>query len=298
LTGAVTLVLLIACANVASLLLAHGAAREQELLIRTSLGATRWRLASQLLTESICLGVLGGGLGLLLSQWGRDGLMLLLPGGLADRFGPVVIDLRVVTFTLALSLASALIFGIAPAFQATRLRMTLQQAASRATTSRLRSALLVTETAMALILLAGAGLLIRSFTELYQTDPGYAVDNILTARISLPGSRYNEQRMPAFFEELQERVAAQPGVRSVGAVTHIPLGRTGNNGFINFEGRPLAPGTSPPTVGRLIVTPGYFEALRITLRSSTRPWPSGIGRGRARSDGGSSAAFSARRFHG
>ena len=181
LAGAVSLVLLIACANVANLLLAHGAGREQEFMIRSALGATRLRLIAQLLTEGVCLGLIGGGFGLVLAQWGRDGLLLLLPGGLASSFGPLVIDWRVLAFTLSVSLASGLIFGSAPAFQASRTNLNLHQASTRVTSSRLRFSLLVSETALALMLLAGAGLLIRSFVHLYQVDPGFAIDNTLTA---------------------------------------------------------------------------------------------------------------------
>lgn len=256
-----------ACANVANLLLAHGAAREQELMIRCSLGATRRRLVSQLLTESICLGLIGGGLGLMFSQWGRDALLVLLPGGLASRFGPVVVDWRVLAFTLFLSLASAMIFGIAPAFQASRPNLNPRQVSSSAGASRLRALLLVSETALALILLAGAGLLIRSFVVLYQVDPGFAVDNVLTARINLPASRYDDQQTGLFFEQVQNRLAGQPGVRASAAVTNIPLGGSNNGGYISFEGRPAPPpGAEIPGASRLIVTPGYFETLRIRLR--------------------------------
>ena len=267
LLGTVGLVLLMACANVANLLLAHGAAREQEMTIRSSLGATRGRLIAQLLTESVCLGVLGGGLGLVLSEWGRDGLLALLPGGLAFHFGSVAVDWRVLIFTLTLSLASALICGVVPALQMSHPNLTPHAATARASASRLRGWLLVSETALALILLAGAGLLIRSFALLYQVDPGFAVDNVLTARINLPASRYNDQQMAAFFEQAQDRLAGQPGVRASAAVTNLPLSGSNNGGYITFEGRPAPPpGADTPSANRMIVTHGYFETLQIRFR--------------------------------
>jgi predicted permease len=198
LAGAVGLVLLIACANLSNLLLARGTRRAQELAIRSHLGASRGRLIAQLLMESVCLGLMGGSLGLLLSVWGSDLLAALLPGGLTAVFGPAAIDSRVLGYTLSVSLASGLAFGIAPAIRATRLHGGDHQSGARVTKSRLGGTLLVAETALTLILLAGAGLLIRSFQAVYRIDPGFTVDNVLTGRIDL-GAQRSENGVAAFF---------------------------------------------------------------------------------------------------
>lgn len=266
LLGAVTLVLLLACANVANLLLAKGSSREHELLIRSSLGASRGRLIAQLLTESALLGLVGGGLGLLFAVFSRSGLMAMLPSAAAEYFGPVAIDIRVAAYALAISLASGLIFGIAPALRTSRVNLRPQTGASRVTARNLHGTMLAVQTALALILLTGAALMMRSFVNVYRVDPGFSTENVQTARINLQAWRYQpESEFAGFFGKVLERVSAIPGVRGAGAVTNLPLSGEGSGGYISFDDRPAPPPGQTAGAARQIVSPGYFQAMRIPL---------------------------------
>jgi putative ABC transport system permease protein len=272
LLGAVGCVLLIACANVANLLLARAAARESEMAVRAALGAARVRLVRQLLTESVILSVLGGGLGLLMAVWGVALLIRLQPQGI-PRLDDVTVDGTVIAFSFALSLVTGLVFGVIPAFQATSsgIAGTLKESGRGALTSRsgarMRGALVVAEMALAVALLAGAGLLVRSFIKLASVDPGFRVDPALTFELSLPDARYeDEPRQIAFFDQLLPRLRSIPGVQSAGGVMALPL--TGTNFVISFEvaGRPPVPPSQQPAMQVRVATPEYFQTIGIPLR--------------------------------
>ncbi|MEK6299565.1 MAG: ABC transporter permease [Acidobacteriota bacterium] len=273
LLGAVAFVLLIACANVANLLLARAATRQREIAIRTALGAGRWRVVRQLLTEATVLAGLGGALGLLLALWGVDLLLALSPKdllGLRD----VGLDYRVLGFTFAVSVLTGVLFGLVPALEASRpnLNDSLKEGGRGAVTGgrshRLRDLFVVAEIALALVLLIGSGLMIRSFARLQSVDPGFDAKNLLTVKLSLPRARYGEDpQCKAFFKQLTERVEALPGVRSVGTVSYLPITAGGAaTGFV-IEGRPpLPPGQQ--LVGDVrVVDGGYFHTMGIPLLS-------------------------------
>ena len=268
LLAAVGLVLLIACANVANLLLARATARQKEIAIRTALGASRWRVVRQLLTESVLLAVVGGGAGLLLAAWGVKSLLALAPEDL-PRVKDVALDGRVLGFTLLVTLITGIIFGLAPALQASRpnLNETLKEG-GRGTTGghhRVRSSLVITEVALALVLLVGAGLLIRSFIRLQQVHPGFNANNAMAVNISLPGRKYpNSDNHLAFFTQLIEKVAALPGVVAVGVSQSLPIQSDYLLGF-NIQGRPPAPPGEDKSTNYYAVTPDYFKAMGIPL---------------------------------
>src|SRR4051794_13729492 len=229
LLGAVGCILLIACANLANLLLARATARHREISIRAALGASRGRLIRQLLTESVMLAIAGGAAGVLLAKWGLATLLALAPTNL-PRSGEIHLDPGILLFSLGLSLATGILFGIAPAWLAARVDVNeaLKQGTRGSTEGglrgRLRGALVVSEVALALVLLGGAGLLARSFIELARVDPGFRPDNATTMRISLPQNKYStpEQRI-AFGDALMERVKQLPGVQAVGLTDTMPL---------------------------------------------------------------------------
>jgi putative ABC transport system permease protein len=261
-------VLLIACANVANLLLARATARQKEIAIRTALGASRWRVVRQLLTESVLLAVVGGGAGLLLAAWGVKSLLALAPEDL-PRVRDVALDGRVLGFTLLVTLMTGIIFGLAPALQASRpnLNETLKEG-GRGTTGghhRVRSSLVITEVALALMLLVGAGLLIRSFIRLQQVNPGFNANNAMAVNISLPGRKYpNSDNHLAFFKQLVEKVAELPGVVAVGASQSLPIQSDYLLGF-SIQGRPPAPPGGDKSTNYYAVTPDYFKAMGIPL---------------------------------
>jgi putative ABC transport system permease protein len=275
LLGAVGLVLLIACANVANLLVARSSARQREIAIRAAIGASRWRLARQLLTESVLLSLAGGALGLLLAVWGAEALaagipdeaFAFIPGGV--DFG---VDARVLGFTLAVSLVTGAAFGLVPALQSSRpnlneaLKDGGRTASEGAGRGRLRGALVVTEVALSLVLLVGAGLLIKSFMRLRDVDPGFDARNVLTALVDLPGAKYEERaRRVAFLDQTLERVRALPGVRSAAAVSSLPMSGRGGDTYFAVEGRPLDNPNDRPVAQIRRVTDGYFDAMRIPL---------------------------------
>ena len=271
---AVGFVLLIACANVANLLLARGATRGRELAVRATLGAGRGRLTRQLLTESVVLALAGGGVSVLVAIWGVGALVALVPPGQQAYlvgFNRVAVDGPVLLFTLALSLATALVFGLAPALRASRtdLQAALQEegrAAGNTPRHRLRRALIAAEVALALLLLVGAGLTLRSFRHLLDTSPGFDVDGIALTSVSLPGSKYADNAAVAgFYRDLLERVDAIPGVTAAGAVNVTPLCQCNQTTSFQIEGAPPFPPGEGPDVGWRVVTPGYFAALGVPL---------------------------------
>ena len=271
LTGAVGFVLLIACANVANLLLARGATRQREIAIRTALGAGRRRVIRQLLTESVVLCVAGGGLGLLLAQWGLDLLLAITPVSLAE-LGPVHLSYPVLGFTAGVSLATAVICGFAPAFEGSRgnvqeaLKDGARQIGASVRHRRIRQALVVGEIALAVVLLVGAGLMIRSFGTLRGVNPGFDAHNVLTARVTVPTRRYpDEARRIDFFSTLVARLSAIPGVESAGAVSYLPLAGSGAATGFTIVGQPAPLAGQEPTTDVSVCDNGYFRALKVPL---------------------------------
>jgi putative ABC transport system permease protein len=270
---AVGFVLLISCTNVANLLLARAATRRREIAIRLALGAGRFRLLRQLLTESLLLSLLGGGLGLFIAYWGVQALVKLATG-ILPRANEVTLDGRVVLFTLGLALLTGIIFGLAPALQATKadLQNDLKEGSAAAGNQQrnwLRSLLVVGEVAAALVLLIGASLLIKSFARLQQTESGLQPENVLTAGISLPDSKYETpEAIARFHQQMLEKVSALPGVQSAGIISKLPLQEWGYNGGIQIEGvAPPPPGSRSQFVEFRAVSPDYFRSLGIPLRA-------------------------------
>ncbi len=267
---AVGFVLLIACANVANLMLARGANRQKEIAVRIALGAGRARLVRQLLTESVLLAVSGGLLGLLLAIWGSR--MLVQLGSLPNS-GDIGIDAWALGFTLLVSFAAGIIIGIVPALQFTRssISETLKQGSGRSGGSplkqRTRKALVISEVALSLVLLIGAGLMIRSFWKLQNVNPGFETSNALSLSIALNWIRYSEphQRL-AFVDRAIEQIRAVPGVVSVGTTTRIPLTGGGSTQPFSVEGRPTGSIAEQPMALTRYVSPDYFRAIGIPLR--------------------------------
>jgi predicted permease len=270
LLAAVGFVLLIACVNVANLLLAKAASRRREMAVRAALGAGRWRLAGQALTESVMLAFLGGLAGLLVARWGIRLLRQLTPGGIpvlgADR---VQLDPTVLYFTLALSIAAGLLFGILPAWQLASqdVNESLKDGgrSPAGVRKRLRMTLVVCEVALASLLLVGAGLTLRSFQTVLRAETGFRQDGLLTAFVSLPEGKYREdaQRVAAY-DEIERRFAALPGVRSVGGTSHLPLSGEDSRGGVEIEGREPTP-DSPTRAHPRAVTPDYFRTMGMRL---------------------------------
>ena len=271
LLGAVGFVLLIACANVANLLLARGAARQKEVAIRTALGASRWHLVRQLLTESMLLAVIGGALGLFLA-W--VSVRTLSASSLANLVAEgITIDGTVLAFTLGLSVITGLMFGVVPAVQISMSRFhdTLKEGGRSVSADRgshaVRRTLVIAEVALALMLLVGAGLLIKSFTRILGVSPGFDAKNVLTMGIALPAARYpSDTARIAFWDQALPRIAAIPGVRAVGATTTMPFSGGWSTGSFNVEGYTPKPGEQNPWGDIRTATPGFAEALRIPLR--------------------------------
>jgi len=264
--GAVGFVLAVACANVANLTLARAASRSREIAIRTTLGAGRWRIIRQLLTESLLLSLVGGLAGLLIALWGTDAVVALHPGGL-PRLDEVKMDWQVLGFTLVVSLFTGLLSGLAPALQASKSDQVtaMKEGGVQSSNRHLRNLLVIAETALALILVVGAGLLIKSFWRLQQVDAGIKTDHLLTFQISLPRNDYPEAvQKRIFFEQLLERAAAIPGVQSVGATHILPLSGAYSCDSFMRDDRPLPPDDRPCAEIRLI-TPDYFRTLGISL---------------------------------
>ena len=267
--GAVAFVLLIACANVSNLFLVRASSREREFAIRTALGGSRGRIIRQLLLESGVLAVAGGGLGLLLAGWGNRILLAMRPANL-PRMDTVSIDLNVLGFTAGASLIAALLFGLFPALQVSKPHLTdsLKDRGRSSSLSRhrvLRDGIIVTEVALSLVLMIGAGLMIRSFMALQKVDPGYDPENVLTFTVALPGNQYPDPQKVIFFDSFERRLRSLPGVTQVSAASSVPL--QGNV----FTGRygPLEARTDESLYGQAAyraVRPGYFETMRTRLQ--------------------------------
>ena len=269
LLGAVGFILLIACANVANLLLARGAARRQEVAVRASLGASRSRLIRQLLTESALLSIFGGTFGLLLALWGVPLLVRLVPPGMIPRLSEVHIDAEILTFTLLLSLITSLLFGVAPAIQLSKARLSefLRQDDRRVTGARsLRSSLVAGEVALSLVLLIGAGLMIKSFVRLRSVNPGFNPDRALAMTVNLPfDPDASVPKLVAYHKQVIDKLAALPGVSSAGAIDWLPFDDALVRGDFYAEA-----GSRPAAhfnVSKPGVTPGYFRAIGIRLLS-------------------------------
>ena len=271
--GAVGFVLLIACANVANLMLARASGRKKEIALRTALGASRWRIVRQLLTESLIVALIGGALGVLIGFWGIDALRAANPAE-ASRFAPgwyqLGINAPVLLFTLGLSVVSGIVFGLVPALQASRTNLndSLKEGGRQTSASshRLRSSLVVFEFALSLVLLVGAGLLTRSFLALVKTDPGFNPDHVLTMNLMLPAAKYKDQpARAAFYNDLVQRVKTQPGVESAAVVNYLPLGGANSSDSYLVEGEP-EPAPGDEHGGRYrVATPDYFRTMGISI---------------------------------
>ena len=268
--GAVGCVLLIACANVANLLLARATARYKEVAIRAALGASRLRVMRQLLTESLLLAILGGALALLLALWGTDLLIKFIPEDV-PRLAEIHIDGRVLGFTMLLSVLTGVVFGLAPALNASKTSLTesLKEGGRSGTDgarrNRVRSALVVMEVALSLVLLVGAGLLLQSLLRLQQVNPGFNPKNVLTFRLDLPAVKYStSQQIGDFFGQLQTRIEELPGVQAASAVSPLPLSNANMGVVFETEGRPVAKSERHPTDLR-IISPDYFRTMSILL---------------------------------
>jgi putative ABC transport system permease protein len=269
--GAVGLVLLIACGNVASLLTAQAVSRRKEIAVRGALGASRGRLVRQLITESTLLSVTGGLLGLVCAYAAVRALVGLIPPTVAT-LGAISIDARVAGFTVAVSLLTGLVFGLLPARHAARVTLgeTLKDTARGAGDARGRRAgrvLVAAEMALAVVLVIGAGLLLRSFARLVRVDAGFRAEGLVTFRLDLPSSRYAGAARSAFVEAVLERLRALPGVGAAGATTALPMSGSENLEPLEVEGRPRPPAGQEFFVDFRVVTPGYFAALGIPLKA-------------------------------
>ena len=272
--GSVVFMLLIACANVANLTLARATSRRKEIALRLALGASRWRIARQLVTESLILALVGGAIGVLLATWGVRLLVKLSPDAL-ERLDDVNVDARVLAFTFLITLAVGLLFGIFPAFQSSGvdLNKALKESGPSLSTragGRLRSWLVVTEVALALMLLIGAGLMLKSFAGLTAVDPGYDPQNVLTFRLRLPDAKYPEASQAlSFCHEAMSRISTLPGVESVAVTTGFPLGRASDSDY-TIEGQPeLLPG-QVHAAQRQDITGDYHKTLNISLLEGRR----------------------------
>jgi predicted permease len=271
LLGAVGLVLLIACANVANLLLARAAVRQKEIAVRVAFGASRWRLVRQFLTESVLLAAIGGLFGLLLSIVGIALLTKFIPPNIS-QVKAITLDARVLGFTLLISLMTGVIFGLVPALQASMFNPneTLKEGGRDSTAgsrgNRIRGFLVIAEVAVSLILLIGAGLLINSFLRLRSVDPGFKSENLLTMKVVLSPLKYPDlTRRSVFYTNLIQRVEALPGVKSAAVTTNLPLYRQGNSTGIEIEGRPLPPPGQEIIITTRVVSPHYLTTMGIPL---------------------------------
>ena len=272
LLGTVIFVLLIACANVASLMVARVATRQKEISIRLALGAGRWRLISQLLTESISLAALGGAFGLLLAHWLLKLFSAMMPRFTLPNEADIVMDYRILLFTLGISLLTGILFGSVPAWQASNpnLNDSLKDGGRGATTSlrrhRFRSALVISEVALALVLLVGAGLLIRSFAQLQHVNPGFDPHNVLTMSLSLPQTKYSSgERVAGFYQQTIERIRTLPGVKSAAVASDVPLRGWSIGMPFAIEGRPPKSASELDGAHFQMIGADYFRAMGIPL---------------------------------
>ncbi len=270
LLGAVGFVLLIACANVANLMLARAASRYREIAVRAAMGASRRRIVRQLLTESLLLSLAGGVLGVLLGVWTVDWLVSISAGNI-PAWARVGIDARVLGFTLAATMLTGLLFGLAPALQASKPNLveTLKEGGRGAGEGkghkRVRGLWVVSEIALAVVLLVGAGLLVRSFIRLQQINPGFDAENVFTLRLDLPEARYRQpEQVENFYDQLQQQLAALPGVEAVGIVSELPMSGQMNDFRFHVEGIPRDP-DNVVTADYRRVNQDYFRAMKIPL---------------------------------
>ena len=275
LLGAVAFVLLIATANIATVMMARAQRRDREFAVRRSLGAGRGRLVRQLATETVVLSMIGAGLGLALAAWGVDSLLALAPDGL-PRAGEIGVDLRVLSFTLFLALGTGLACGLAPAFQVSGIDLTasLREGGRGSTQSRkvhrARSALIAAEFGLSLMLLVGTGLLIRSYVLMQRVDPGFSAAGVLTMGVQLPSAKYpNAPDRITFYNTLLERVRALPGVAAAGANTALPLS-AGASQTSAWRNQPTENQEPDVFVDWMIATPGYFESMGISVLAGRR----------------------------
>ena len=271
LLGAVGFVLLIACANVANLLLARASARRKEIAVRAGLGASRWRIARQLLTESVMLSLVGGTLGVLVAWWGTRALVALSPPALIN-LKTVGVKLPVLAFTLGLSVITGIVFGLVPALEATRfdLHGSLKEGGKNvggtSGSHRVRSLFVVTQVALAMVLLVGAGLFIRSLRRLESVDPGFNANNLLTMRVTLPLAKYEEEpKRIEFFKKALEQMRAIPGVEAAGAINSAPFTGLYPGTNVEVDGQKLPPGQELKT-GVCVTDADYFATMQIPLK--------------------------------
>jgi putative ABC transport system permease protein len=268
--GAVGCVLLIACANIANLLLARFAGRRREIAARFALGATRADVLSQLVTESMVVALLGGGVGLLLAQWALSAVVAL-GSDLIPRVVEIGLDPVALAFSLLVTLVTGLAIGVLPALQAARVNVneTLKEG-SRGSTGggqRLRAGLLVAEVSLSLVLLISAGLFLTSFARLQRVQPGFEPDGVFTAQLVLPPQRYDAEELVAFYEQFYKRLAALPGGGSAALTDRVPLTGGQTPAPVAVKGRPVPPMSERPHANRHLVSPGYFTTLRIPIRA-------------------------------
>jgi putative ABC transport system permease protein len=269
LLGAVGFILLIACINVANLMLARAAERQKELAVRLALGAGRWRIVRQLLCESMLIAALGGAGGLLLGSWLLEGLLALAPTEI-PQLSRVGLDSGVFLFTLAVAAVTSLLSGLPPALQAAKTDLqTALKDGGRLTTGAsregMRKVLLIAEVSLSLVLLAGAGLLVRSMWNLLRVDPGFNMDNVLTMRLNLTGGNYNPQSLRVFYDECLARAQAVPGVRSAALAHSLPIDGSSWGGIFVAADKPARSLADLPESDRLRVSPNYFETMGIRL---------------------------------
>jgi putative ABC transport system permease protein len=271
--GAVGFVLLIACANVSSLLLARAASREREMAIRTAIGASRWRIARQLLMESLLLALIGGGIGIALAVWGTNALLAASPRNLLD-LRSVSMDLPVLSFAFGATLLAGLLFGFLPSYISahSQISATLKEGGRGSSAGKrrgfARSAFVVAQLGLALVLLTGSGLLIRSFVRLIGVDPGFATGHLLTFKVSLPRSKYGtDQSRVAFFHQLLARIRAIPGVRSVSMDRFPPFAGLGAATAVHLLSQPAQPLAQLPVAAVRVVGPDYFSSMSIPLHA-------------------------------
>ena len=266
--AAVAFVLLIACANIANLLLARAQSRQKEMAIRAAMGAGRWRIARQLLTESVLLALIGGTLGMLVAQWGIKLILYISPDAI-PRSTEISLDWRVLAFTIGLSFVTGILFGLVPALQAgiVDVHETLKES-GRGTSGKhwLRSSLVVVEVATTLVLLIGAGLMIRSFYTLQKVNPGFSYEHLTSFSVALPRMKYtNAEQREQFFNRLLENLRTLPGAEATAGASGLPLGNNGWQTSFTVDGQPPPPKDQTPLMEACLVTPDYFRAMNIPL---------------------------------
>jgi putative ABC transport system permease protein len=270
LQGAVLLVLLVACANVANMLLARSVARRRELSIRSAIGAGPARIVRQLLTESLLLAVLGGAVGVLLSSWLLRLFMTLAPAGFGG-VQTIAIDRHVLWFTLGVAAATGIVFGLAPARRGFQIDANdgLRDAGTRSATGGGRGVsrlLVMIEIGLAIVLVVGAGLMVKSLIRLQAQDTGFRSDRLLTFQVALPVSRYDDERSRHAVSRMLAEIRALRGVKAAGAINYLPLTQFGFNGGFSIQGRPPIQADRSPIAELRMVTPGYFAAMNIPVR--------------------------------